>query len=68
MPMYNLIEYNDNYSKTSGCLRQYYRVETAMTDAGAIKKFYVNGNNSASFKFKKRIASVTAAGGTKMLK
>ena len=25
MPMYNLIEYNDNYSKTSGSLRQYYR-------------------------------------------
>ena len=39
-----------------------------MTNAGAIKKFYVNGNKSASFKFKKRITSVTAAGGTKMLK
>ena len=25
MPMYNLIEYNDNYSKTSGSLWQYYR-------------------------------------------
>ena len=54
MLMYNLIEYSDNYSKTSGCLRQYYRVETAMTDNGAIKNFYVNGNNSASFKFKKK--------------
>ena len=25
MPMYNLIEYSDNYSKTSGNLWQYYR-------------------------------------------
>ena len=25
MPMYNLIEYIDNYSKTSGSLYQYYR-------------------------------------------
>ena len=25
MPMYNLIEYSDNYSKTSGILWQYYR-------------------------------------------
>ena len=25
MPMYNLIEYSDNYSKTSGSLCQYYR-------------------------------------------
>ena len=27
MPMYNLIEYNDNYAKTSGNLWQYYRDE-----------------------------------------
>ena len=27
MPMYNLIEYSDNYSKTSGNLWQYYRDE-----------------------------------------
>ena len=25
MPMYNLIEYSDNYSKTSGILWQYYK-------------------------------------------
>ena len=25
MPMYNLIEYSDNYAKTSGCLWQYYK-------------------------------------------
>ena len=27
MPMYNLIEYSDNYSKTSGSFWQYYRDE-----------------------------------------
>ena len=27
MPMYNLIEYSDNYAKTSGSLGQYYRDE-----------------------------------------
>ena len=27
MPMYNSIEYRDNYSKTSGCLWQYYKDE-----------------------------------------
>ena len=25
--MYNLIEYSDNYAKTSGCLLQYFRDE-----------------------------------------
>ena len=25
MPVYNLIEYSDNYSKTSGSLWQYYK-------------------------------------------
>ena len=27
MPMYNLLEYSDNYSITSGCLQNYYRDE-----------------------------------------
>ena len=34
MPMYNLIEYNDNYSDTSGSLRQFKRDESPVTDAG----------------------------------
>ena len=34
--MHNLIEYSDNYSKTSGSLRQNYRDEPALTNAGAI--------------------------------
>ena len=36
MPMYYLIEYSDNYSKTSGSLWQYYRDETALDNAGVI--------------------------------
>ena len=42
MPMYNLIEYSDNYSKTSGSLWQYYKDDP--ND---------NIENSESFKHKK---------------
>ena len=50
MPMYNLIEYNDNYAKTSGSLWQYYRDEP-----------YDNLANSESFKFKVKITGKTPA-------
>ena len=52
MPMYNLIEYSDNYSKTSGRLWQYYRDET-------------NDNlaDSESFKSKIKITGKTPAAG-----
>ena len=36
MPMYNLIEYRDNYLKTSGSLWQYYRDEPFMKNDGVI--------------------------------
>ena len=65
--MYNLIEYSDNYSKTSGSLWQYYRDEPALTDAGAITNFHA-ADNSALFKFKQKITGVTAANGTKIFK
>ena len=32
MPMYNLIEYSDNYLKTSGSLWQYYRDEPSLNN------------------------------------
>ena len=48
MPMYNLIEYNDNYAKTSGSLRQYYRDEPN-----------VNLADSESFKSKIKITGKT---------
>ena len=34
MPMYNLIEYSDNYSDTSGSLWHFKRDEQNMNDAG----------------------------------
>ena len=55
MPMYNFIEYGDNYSKTSANLWQYYRDEP--ND---------NLTNSESFKSKMKITRNTlAAGNTK---
>ena len=46
MLMYNLIEYSDAYSKTSGSLWQYYRDEPALDDNDNIIDFHT-GNNSA---------------------
>ena len=39
MPMYNLIEYSDNYSKTSGSLWQYFKDEPNdnLTDSESLK-------------------------------
>ena len=48
--MYNLIEYNDNYSKTSGSLFKYYRDESAWNNGGAIVDF-VDNNTTNLFKF-----------------
>ena len=52
MPMYNLIEYNDNYSKTSGSLWQYYKDDP--ND---------NITDSESFKFKVEITGKTSDDG-----
>ena len=62
IPMYNLIEYIENYSKTSGSLQQYYSNKWALTDTGAVDNF---PGNSALLKFKQKMTSKTAAGGTK---
>ena len=60
MPMYNLIEYSENYSKTSGRLWQYCKEIPAVDDNGDITDF--NGANSTdSFNFKTKITSQTAA-------
>ena len=58
MPVYNLIEYSDNYSKTSRSLWQYYRDDP-------------NDNTiqSESFKYKIKITGKThATGNTKDVK
>ena len=53
MPMYNLIEYSDNYSKTSGSLRQYCKDIPAVNDNGNIVEF--NGVNATdSFNLKQK--------------
>ena len=38
MPMYNLIEYSDNYADSSGSLYQFKRDEYPMNDAGKFCK------------------------------
>ena len=54
MPMYNLIEYKDNYSKTSGSLWQYCKDIPAVNNDGNIVGF--NGANATdSFNFKVKI-------------
>ena len=50
--MYNLIEYSNNSSKTSGSLWQYDRDEPFLDHNGAITDFPADNNNIASFKFK----------------
>ena len=48
MPMYNLIEYLDNYADSSGSLYQFKREESLMNNAG--NPLNVALDNSASFK------------------
>ena len=50
MPMYNLIEYSDNYSDTSGSLWQFKRDESPVTNAENPDNISVD--NSISFKYK----------------
>ena len=58
MPMYNLIEYSDNYSKTSGSLWQYCKEIPAVNNASNIVDF--NGANATdSFSFKTKITGQT---------
>ena len=58
MPMYNLIEYSDNYSKTSGSLWQYYKDIPAVNANGDIVIF--NGTNDTdSLNFKSKIVGST---------
>ena len=50
MPMYNLIEYSDNYADSSGSLYQFKRDESPMNDAGNPNNVALD--NSTSFKYK----------------
>ena len=64
MPMYNLIEYSDNYAKTSGSLWQYCKDIPARNDDDEIVNF-TGGNTTYSFNFKAKITGQTGDDGTK---
>ena len=63
--MYNLIEYSDTYSKTSGSLWQYYRDKLALDVNSNIIDIPADNNNSILFKFKQQIRDQTGNSGTK---
>ena len=54
MPMYNLIEYSDNHSDTSGSLWQFKRDEVPISNAD------LTIDNSQSFKYKAALLGKTA--------
>ena len=56
MPMYNLIEYSDNYSDTSGSLWNFKRDEI-------IGNINITNNNSSSFKYESNLIGNTDADG-----
>ena len=58
MPMYNLIEYSDNYSDTSGSLWDFKRDEIDNANV-------TNDNNASSFKYKASLIGNTETNGTK---
>ena len=58
MPMYNLIEYSDNYSKTSGSWWQYYKDIPAVNNNGNIVNFN-KANATDSFNYKPKITGQT---------
>ena len=64
MPMYNLIEYSDNNSKTSGILWQYCRDELALA-ATAITDFTVTTD---LFKIKEKLTRETETMALNILK
>ena len=59
MPMYDLIEYSDNYSKTSGSLWQFYRDESSLDNNDNIFNLTGANRNSKSFKYKQKITDQT---------
>ena len=64
MPMYNLIEYGDNYAKTTGSLWQYCKDIPARNNNNAIIIF-AEDNLTDSFNFKAKITGQTGNNGRK---
>ena len=66
MAMYNLIEYSDNYSDTSGSLWQFKRDEENMKNGNSAN---LTTGGSSSFKYKSSfIGESTAVGGNRVFK
>ena len=67
MPMYKLIEYNDNYSKTSGILFQYCRNEPAKNIDNNNIEFidFTDANLTDSFNIKVKLTGQTGNNGAK---
>ena len=65
MPMYNLIEYSDNYAKATGRLWQYCKDIPARNDANNVIIIFAENNTTDSFKFKAKITGQTGNDGTK---
>ena len=63
MPMYNLIEYSDNYSKRSGSLWQYCKDIPAVNNNETVD--FANNNLTDSFISKVKMTSQTENNGTK---
>ena len=64
MPIYNLIEYSDNYAKATGILWQYFKDIPALNANDEINHF-TEGNPTDSFNFKVKITGRTGNDGTK---
>ena len=62
--IYNLIEYSDNYAKTTGSLWQYCKDIPARNNNNEITEFTA-GNTTDSFNFKAKITGQTGNDGTK---
>ena len=65
MPAYNLIEYSDNYPKTTGSLWQYCKGIPALDSNDDDIVIFADGNTTDSFKFKLKITGPKGNGGTK---
>ena len=63
MPVYNLIEYSDNYAKTTGSLWQYCKDIPARNNGAII--IFAENNLTDSFNFKVKITGQTGDDGTK---
>ena len=67
MPMYNVIEYIGNYSKTSGILLQYCRDLPGVDNNGDVTDF-TEANVAGLFNLKEKLTGQTSEYGTKNVK